>query len=424
MKVMFLTEYYPPDINVAGIRISEMVKQFSRKQNVNVRVVVYNPDRRASRHKEHTILAENADCVRYGRKYLPRLVHLMGLLNPFTLMCWCYYTIVQTYLFKPDVIIATVPSIIPGISASLASRITRTPYCIDMRDNWINKNTIDYFISPLPRYAQSVYKFLFKPVHKLYIKSCMNSAIIITVYDNLATEIRKYTGNSKPVIHIPNGINPEEFERVRKAFNKKGLFDRYHIPCRDGAKHIIFTGVIGGYYKPEVLLKPMIELIKKGHDINYILIGEGNLKETVRHMAMDSGIGDRVFLLDSMSHEEIIRFLMASDLAFYALDENFPNPDYLLGVKVLEYIACKLPVLSVAVDHASVSKIVRENGIGITLSWRETDKIADALERLMSDEKYRANIETYYPRFMSAFNRMANNDRLFYAIACHQGIAT
>jgi glycosyltransferase involved in cell wall biosynthesis len=287
---MFLVEYYPPDINVAGIRISEMVSEFSKKKGVSVRVVVFNPEKRAARHKAFTSLAENVDCVRYGRRYLPGAFHLMGLLNPFTMMCWCYYTTVQTYLFKPDVIIATVPSIIPSISADMTSRITRTPFCIDMRDNWVNGKAIDYFIDPLPGYVKSVYRVLFRPVHNLYIKSCKDSAIISTVYDNLAFDIRKYVDSSKAVVHIPNGINPEELERVRKAFDKKELLDHYHIPCRDGAKYIIFTGVIGGYYKPEVLLGPMIELKKKGHDIIYILVGEGNKKDTIRQMAKDSGL--------------------------------------------------------------------------------------------------------------------------------------
>ena len=91
-------------------------------------------------------------------------------------------------------------------------------------------------------------------------------------------------------------------------------------------------------------------------------------------MAEDMGISDHIFPLGSKPHEEIIPLLMASDMAFYALDENFPAPENSLGVKVLEYIACKLPVLSVAASNASVSKLIGDNKIGIALNWQKKGK--------------------------------------------------
>ena len=72
-----------------------------------------------------------------------------------------------------------------------------------------------------------------------------------------------------------NGVNTAQILKVRAAFNRNAILHKYRIPARENAKYIIFTGTIGGYYKPEMILESICELNKKGFDINYILVGEG-----------------------------------------------------------------------------------------------------------------------------------------------------
>ena len=180
-----------------------MVNAFSSQQNVEIRVVVFNPVKRSSHHKESTKIAENVECIRYGRKYLPRIFHIRESINPFTMLCWCYYTLAQTYVYKPDVILTTVPAMAPSISADIASCITKKPYCIDLRDNWISDKIGFYINGALPRYFRIIGLSLFRIQHYLFIKSVKKSIIISTVYDNLIEDIRNLVGESKPIIYAP-----------------------------------------------------------------------------------------------------------------------------------------------------------------------------------------------------------------------------
>ena len=171
-----------------------------------------------------------------------------------------------------------------------------------------------------------------------------------------------------------------------------------------------------------MLLVPLKRLIERGEDIGYIIVGEGTEKEEIKDAAKDMGIETHVFLLGKKEHSEVIELLLASDVAFYALDENFPNPDCALGTKVLEYAACKLPILSVTGDNSIVSLFITVRRIGTALRWNEINQMDEALQELFSHEKYSENIETDYGSFIKEFDRRRNNERLYHEITkCYQG---
>ena len=112
----------------------------------------------------------------------------------------------------------------------------------------------------------------------------------------------------------------------------------------------------------------------------------------------------------------MIELLLASDMAFYTLDKNFPNPDCALGTKVLEYVACKLPILSVANNNSIVSELISKHKIGIALNWDEITQMDIAIEKLLESTGYYETIERYYPLFIEEFNRKTNNNRFYKAI--------
>ena len=421
MKLMLLVEQYPPDINVAGLRMHEMVNTFSEHKDTKIRVVVYNPVSKTRYLRQYTKISDKVSVVRYGRKYLPRFFHLMLAINPFTLLCWTFFAIKETINYKPDIIITTVPSFIPTIAAYVTSVISKKQFCIDIRDNWIRTNMEDYTIAPLPWYGKHPSRIMYKLFHYLFLRSCKKALLLSIVYESMRYDLLRQTNFKVPAIYVPNGVNFSELELIKQGFDREEILSRNGIFCRQGSKFVIYAGMVGGYYKPDVLLVPLKRLIERGEDIGYVIVGEGTGKERIKAMAKDMGIGNHVFLLGKKEHSEVIALLLASDVAFYALDENFPNPDCALGTKVLEYAACKLPILAVTGDNSIVSLFITERKIGIALRWNETNQMDKALQELLNNEKYPENIETNYGSFIKEFDRRRNNNRLYQEIAkCYQ----
>ena len=422
MKLMLLVEQYPPDINVAGLRMHEMVNTFSDAENTEIRVVVYNPASKTRYLKYYTKISDKVSVVRYGRKYLPGLFHLMQAINPFTLLYWTFFSIKETINYKPDIIITTVPSFIPTIAAYITSIICKKPFCIDTRDNWINTNLIDYTVKSLPSYAKYPSKIMYNLFYYLFLCSCKKALLLSIVYESMRDDLLKHTDFKIPIVHVPNGVNFSELEQIRQWFNKEKILSKNGVLCRQESRFVIYAGMVGGYYKPDMLLVPLKRLIERGEDIGYIIVGEGREKEAIKNAVKDMRIENHVFLLGKKEHLEVIELLLASDVAFYALDENFPNPDCALGTKVLEYAACKLPILAVTGDNSIVSLFITERKIGIALRWDETNQMDKALQELLNHERYSENIETNYDSFIKEFDRRRNNNRLYQEIArCYQG---
>jgi hypothetical protein len=83
---------------------------------------------------------------------------------------------------------------------------------------------------------------------------------------------------------------------------------------------------------------------------------------------------------------------------------------------VLEYVACKLPILSVANNNSIVSELISKHKIGIALNWDEIAQMDIAIEKLLESTGYYENIERYYQYFIEEFDRKTNNNRLYKAI--------
>ena len=413
---MMLLEQYPPDINVAGLRMHEMVNAFSEHEDTNIRVVVYNPELKSKYLKHYTKISDKISVVRYGRKYLPRFFHLMQMINPFTLFNWIYFSIKETIDYKPDLIITTVPSFGPTIAAYITSIACKKPFCIDLRDDWINANMESFIIAPIPWYGKFPSRILYKIFHYLLLRSCKNALLLSIVYDSMKEDLLKLTQYKIPIIHVPNGVNFLELEEIKQKIDKDEVLVKYGIFNDYKTKSIIFIGMVGGYYKPEILLNPLEKLVKNGHKVNYIIVGDGKSMDLIRKMAAEKEIEEHVFLLGKKKHSEVLELLLASDIALYALDKEFPNPEQALGVKVLEYIACKLPILSVANSNSIVSKLISNHKIGIAIDWDEITQMDAELKKLLESQEYSTNIEKYYPYFIEEFDRKTNNNRLYDAI--------
>ncbi len=416
MKLMLLTEYYPPDVTAAGIRMNEFVKVFSEQKYLDTRVIVSSTIYKSNYFRLYSMCSDNVDIVRYGRKYLPHF--LLSSISPFALIFWLVLLIKEIRDFKPDILVTTAPSYIPSIAIYFLSKIFGKPFCIDIRDEWINSSIIDFNIQLYPFYLKYPSKFMYIILHYLFICSCKNAILLSLVYDAMRKELLECTDFKIPIVTIPNGINFSELEQIEKGFDRNRVLTSNHIAFSPSTRIVIFVGVVGVYYKPEVLINHLRKLIKYDKmDINYLIVGGGDKKETIKNLAKEMMIDDNVFVLGKRAHSETIELILASDVAFYPLDETYPSPDCALGVKILEYIACKLPILSIASDRSIVSQLVTDYKIGISLRWDEEDRLGNVLKKILYNKEYLDNIEKSYNFFIHEFDRRKNGERLFLKIS-------
>ncbi|MHC1688637.1 MAG: glycosyltransferase [Methanothrix sp.] len=408
-RLIMFNSYYPPEVDPSGLRISEMARTFSKDINLKVRVVIYNPQ---SDIKNDNITRENVEYFRYERRYLPKRLHLLNQINPFTFMHWIFIVYAEILKYKPDIIITTVPTYIPTIAAYILSPIHMTPFCVDIRDNWVDTSVINYFYSISPWYLKFPSLILNRLFHYLFIKSCRKASLISIVYDDLRNILLKYNIKNELILFIPNGVNLSKINSAKKQMVKEKIFNKYGI--NSDRITLIYAGGVGGYYRPDIILDAVENLVKDGLEINYIIAGSGNLLDNIRLIVKQKKIENYVFVLGPVEHDEAINLLMCSDIGIYGLKKDFHVPKFSLGLKVLEYIACKLPILSISDPESSVYRLIIDYNLGISLGWDELQKSDSSIKQLIEMKNdYLTNIEEYYPIFLENFDREKNNKKLY-----------
>ncbi|MGZ4861323.1 MAG: glycosyltransferase [Halobacteriota archaeon] len=414
IKLMLIVENFAPDIDVSALRMGELVNAISRHQEADCRIVVYKLEQASKTKRVVTRIANNASAVRYEFKYLPQLLGKIAISNPLSLLLTTLIATREVRDYKPDLILTTVPTYTPSIAAYLVSLLLRKRHCIDVRDDWISQRVGKWAIRELPRYKRFFTTLTFRVSNALFIRACKRAFLLSAVYEEHRKDLQKLTNFDKPVVRVPNGINLSELKAVEQTYNKPALLSKYGIPVEEGYKYVIYAGTISGYHKPEVFVAPLQRLLSEGKKICYIIAGGGDPCALNKEMRT-ARVEKNVFLLGKITHTETLKLLLAGDAAFYAFSKAYPDLAA-LSVKILEYVACRLPILAIIDERVSAARFIEEHGIGIVRGWEDLSDMAMSFERLLQDPRYTANIDAYYPDFIREFERSTNSERWYRAL--------
>jgi glycosyltransferase involved in cell wall biosynthesis len=414
MRLMLMLEDYPPDVTAPAVRMHNLVDVISERTEVNARIVVYSSRSTSKKMKAVKRITNNVSVVRYDLKYLPQLLGKLPQDNPLAILITTLIAIREVRNYKPDLILTTVPTYNPTIAIYLASLLLGNQFCIDIRDDWTNKRIAKWAIRNYPWYSRLIKALTSGLAYTLFIKACQKAFLLTSVYDSLVKDLQRLTNLEKPVVVVPNGINLSELEAVRQTSDKCAILHKYGIPIDDGLKYVIYVGTIRDYHKPEILIKPLQDLIREGKKMCFIIIGEGDSDIITKEIEANGDPKNDIFLR-KVAHSDVLELLLASDVGFYALSRGFPV-ESMLGVKILEYVGCKLPILAVADEYILTTKFIKAHGIGIALGWDETSLIRSSIEKLIQDPQFANNIDAYYPTFVKEFERKTNSEKLYEAI--------
>ncbi|GFE51038.1 glycosyl transferase family 1 [Roseobacter cerasinus] len=139
----------------------------------------------------------------------------------------------------------------------------------------------------------------------------------------------------------------------------------------------MFTGNKGHEY-----IIPMVSALVKEHglDVTLTLVGDGDSRAHCERMARDLGVGDRVTFTGALTN--VIGPLDAADIMVHL--PRFET----FGIVLAEAMARGLPVVSTRVG--GIPEVVVEAKTAVLVDDREdTEKLAEALSRLIKDPDYR-----------------------------------
>ncbi len=212
-------------------------------------------------------------------------------------------------------------------------------------------------------------------LYKPFLKAFLKKADEILVGSPNLIKHSVYLGEVKEkcaVVHY--GIDVKRFELTENVLKEvRKLRNCY------GNKIVLFIGRLIYYKGIEYLLRAIKEV-----DGQLLLVGKGPLEDSLRELAKDLGIEDRVHFIGEASDEDLPAFYHACDvfvLPSIARSEAF-------GLVQLEAQACGKPVVSTELGTGT-SYANLDGKTGFVVSPENSEELAKAINVLLEDEPLR-----------------------------------
>lgn len=227
----------------------------------------------------------------------------------------------------------------------------------------------EYFTGQQGLAERRVKYLTWKRVEKLLVPKIKH---MITVSDSLADLYRH-----------EYGVNPVVIRNLASPVNHLVPHGRGELGAADDELLVVFqgSGINEGRGARE-----LISAMKGIERVRLVIIGSGDIIESVRLSAQESEAGDRILFLPRMSWEEMMRYTMSCDAGLSLDTDTCINQRYSLPNKLFDYIAAGIP--AVVSPLPEVSSIIERYGCGVVLGEMTSRTIRTALEKLRDDRGY------------------------------------
>jgi glycosyltransferase involved in cell wall biosynthesis len=214
---------------------------------------------------------------------------------------------------------------------------------------------------------------LYKPLERLLLRRC--AAIIASSPDYVASS-EVLRGHADRCHLIPFGISAEQFaeDRVDRSIVRE-------LRQRFGPRIILSVGRLVHYKGIKFLIRSMAKV-----DARLVIVGDGPLRAELEREAASIGASGRVVFLGEI-HDDLINYYHASDV--FALPSCERSEAF--GIVQLEAMACGVPVVNTRID-TGVPYVSPDGVTGFTVPPRNSDEMAEALNRLLDDPQLRAKM--------------------------------
>jgi len=365
MKVGFVVESFPAEDEMSGgVRVSvrKQVDSLSRKHQIFVLAAkkVFPPAARYSgmkkaqgagggfRSKEQSVTVYRPPCI-----HVPLI---WKALEPLQLAAWII--IVYSLLERGISLIHAHRCFPTGFAAALAAIVLRRPVVLTVYGSDVNfgldRAAVGSWVSSATRFA------------------LRRASHVIAVSNALARKIHA-SGVEGPEMHVmPSGADSS----FRHSVSKKEARETLGLPV-DG-KIILLASNLVPVKDPLTMLKAFAILRASQENTLLVILGKGELEESVRKEIIALQISEYVFLKGRRPREEVPLWLSASDVvSLSSLDEGCP-------IIALEAFMSGRPFVGTAVG--GVPEIVPDDSVGLLVEPADPEALANALrEALRTD---------------------------------------
>ncbi|MEB2786958.1 glycosyltransferase family 4 protein [Algoriphagus persicinus] len=331
MKILFITDNFPPEVNAPANRTFEHCREWVKAGN-EITVITCAPNFPQGRvyggYKNRWKSEEMMAGIRVIRvwSYITanegKIKRILDYASFGASSFFCGLSI------KTDVIIGTSPQFFSAMSAWVLSIVKRKKWIMEVRDLWPES---------IVAVGAMTNKKLISFLEYLEMKMYGSARKIVVVTDAFKVKISERGIEADKILIHKNGVDLSKYYPGAKPANlvkKHNLEDKFILG---------YIGTHGMAHGLDFVLDQAIELECQYPDLHFLFMGDGSNKTNLMERAEDAQLKNVTFL-DSVPKDDVIDYLHLMDVALV----NLIKSDTFLTVipsKIFEAAAVEKPIM-------------------------------------------------------------------------------
>ena len=281
-------------------------------------------------------------------------------------------------------------------------------HCHGARANYISLFIMHSVKVPMITTLHSDYKLDFKdnvrkqmfytPINSYALRRFDHILCVTQAFKNMLID-RGFKGDRIEVIY--NGI---DFKPELEYLDKERFYDRLHIKYNPNKKYIGIAARLYAVKGVDVFLKAANVLAKRCDNIDFVVLGDGDMWDTCQSYVKDNNLEGRVYMagqiMNSVVMNSFYKHIDVNTLSSYS--ESFPYA-------LLEGARMKKATVATAVG--GIPEMIESGKSGYLVPSGDYEAMADRFEELSNNDELRLKMgEAFYDRALNNFSveSMAN----------------
>ncbi len=401
MKLLILTQYFPPEVGAPQNRLFELAVRL-HKLGIDITVLTAMPNYpQMEIYKEYVgkhYVYEEVEGLKVHRSsiYVSKSKSIINRLRNYFSFVISSAKTGKNKLGNFDFLLCESPPLFLGYSAMRLAKLKNAKLIFNVSDLW-------------PESAEKLNvvnnKWLLKLAYNLEEKLYKRSVLVTGQTQGICANITARFPSVK-TYWLPNGVDLNYYDpsKVNESdWREKNNFSKDDVI-------LLYAGIIGLAQGLEIILTAAKNL-KENSKLKFVFIGSGPEKEKLLKIKVDQQL-DNVFFLDAISKKEMPAVLKTVNAAIIPLRKL----ELFLGAipsKIFENLAMEVPIL-LGVDGEARKLFIDKGNAGIYFEPENADKLSKAILKLVGDKDLALQMGKNGRRFVNEFFNRENIAQLFF----------
>jgi glycosyltransferase involved in cell wall biosynthesis len=377
LRILFLSHYFPPEVNAPANRTYEHCREWVRFGH-DVHVVTCTPSHPTGKpfpgykrvwyqhelidgvqvHRIWTYLASNSGVVRRALNYLSYIPTAV----------WR-----NLRLGKVDVMISTSPQFFCAVAGLITARMKGVPWVFELRDLWPDSIAAVGALKHglLLRMLETLELYMYRHAHR-----------VVSVSQAFVDNLTLRGIDRAKCVYIPNGVHPDFWQTASRETLRREL------DIHDNEIIVSYIGTVGMAHGIGSILECARMLQNVDSQVRFLVVGDGAELPTIRQKAANATLNNITFT-GLVSRDKARDYMVASDISLVLLKKS----DLFLTVlpsKLFEAMAAGNPIVMGVEGEAR--RILVESGGGIPITPEDSCELARVIRLLTGNKAQREEL--------------------------------